>query len=497
MSAKRALIVDDSKTAQLRLRKLLEHYALQIDLAGSAEEALSYLSYRSPAVIFLDHLMPGMDGFEALKVIKANPHTATIPVVMYTSKSGDLYLGQARALGAIDVISKDVIEPSNIEKVMNAINVMPKSAVADEEQKAVESHHYENIVSPVEQAALPERRPVETLHRDGPVETAPPEAVKPLEDNIPVQIHSPVQGTDFEGIKRHLSRSLEMNIIKIRQEVSDQNRFLFKRIMRELKDIKTSKEPPPQRAEPPRPAVAEPPPRPEEKSRSIIPDLLIIAVLVFIGYQANSILNLQENNQLQIHNLQSSLDEKTARPPTGSDRSPTVSFSAHTATTKKLFAALEWSMNLNNQFDYGELALNDERLVVIQELVSRLHGAEFNGVILLSVNHGDFCVLPTSNGELVLPKADTPVQNCQMLSQQNTEYALQDQMSLGFVNFLLSSPLLSDEGIQIDLASHGMTRPKFSYPEPTVSAGRWNQVARMNNRVDVELIPRHRNLKQL
>ena len=195
--------------------------------------------------------------------------------------------------------------------------------------------------------------------------------------------------------------------------------------------------------------------------------------------------------------MQSQLNERMADARATADRNARLPASTSDATTRKLFAAIEWSMNLNNQFDFGELALNDERLTVIQELVSRLHEAKFRGVVLLSVNHGDFCVVTTSSGNLVLPKPETSVQNCQLLSQQNTEYAVQDQMSLAFVNFLLSSPLLSDQGIQIDLVSHGLEQPKFSYPEPTVSAGRWNQVAHLNNRVDVELIPGSRHVKQL
>ena len=42
--------------------------------------------------------MPGIDGSRALQIIKSNPDTAMIPVIMYTSKSGDVYTGQARAL---------------------------------------------------------------------------------------------------------------------------------------------------------------------------------------------------------------------------------------------------------------------------------------------------------------------------------------------------------------------------------------------------------------
>jgi CheY-like chemotaxis protein len=52
--------------------------------------------------------MPGMDGFQAVQTIKNNPRTSAIPILMYTSQEGDLYLGQARALGAEGVLPKQI-----------------------------------------------------------------------------------------------------------------------------------------------------------------------------------------------------------------------------------------------------------------------------------------------------------------------------------------------------------------------------------------------------
>ena len=98
MGAKRALIVDDSKTARLFLARALQKYDIDVDAAESAEAAIEYLSSNRPDVIFMDHLMPGMDGFQAVQAIKNNPRTATIPIMMFTSEQGELYLGQARAL---------------------------------------------------------------------------------------------------------------------------------------------------------------------------------------------------------------------------------------------------------------------------------------------------------------------------------------------------------------------------------------------------------------
>src|ERR1700759_4637836 len=103
---KRALIVDDSKSARLFLARMLEKYELDVDNAENAEAAIEYLASHRPDVIFMDHLMPGMDGFQAVQAIKNNPLTATIPIMMYTSQEGELYLSQARALGALGVLPK-------------------------------------------------------------------------------------------------------------------------------------------------------------------------------------------------------------------------------------------------------------------------------------------------------------------------------------------------------------------------------------------------------
>jgi CheY-like chemotaxis protein len=108
MTAKRALVVDDSKSARIFLTALLEQHALEVDAAETAEQAIDYLTRHRPDVIFMDHLMPGMDGFQAVQAIKSNPRTATIPILMYTSQEGELYLGQARALGAMGVLPKQV-----------------------------------------------------------------------------------------------------------------------------------------------------------------------------------------------------------------------------------------------------------------------------------------------------------------------------------------------------------------------------------------------------
>ena len=123
MFAKRALVVDDSKSARAFLSRILERHEIAVDAADSAEAAIDYLTRHKPDVIFMDHMMPGMDGFQAVQSIKNNPRTSAIPILMYTSQEGDLYLGQARALGAEGVLPKQ-IKQADVTKMLYQLRLV-------------------------------------------------------------------------------------------------------------------------------------------------------------------------------------------------------------------------------------------------------------------------------------------------------------------------------------------------------------------------------------
>ncbi|SFM19330.1 response regulator [Marinobacter zhejiangensis] len=107
MAIKNALLVDDSKVARFALSKLLESREMEVNMAGSAEEALDYLNNNDrPDVIFMDHLMPGMNGVEATKAIKGNPDTAGIPIIMCTSKKSQTFMEEARNFGVYNILTK-------------------------------------------------------------------------------------------------------------------------------------------------------------------------------------------------------------------------------------------------------------------------------------------------------------------------------------------------------------------------------------------------------
>ncbi len=103
-----ALIVDDSATARIILARLLEKADLTSKGVGSAEDALSLVQHEPFDLIFLDHLLPGMNGFQALEALKSRPEIRDIPVFMYTSQNADRYVQDAKARGAAGVIGKQV-----------------------------------------------------------------------------------------------------------------------------------------------------------------------------------------------------------------------------------------------------------------------------------------------------------------------------------------------------------------------------------------------------
>jgi CheY-like chemotaxis protein len=135
---KKALIVDDSRLARTVLGRLLSEHGVAADMAESAELALDYLKHNRPDVVFLDHNMPGIDGFQALDAIKTNPATATIPVMMYTSEEGEVYLGQARALGALGVLPKN-LEPVEVANVLRRLHLIPGSTPTHPQTASAES----------------------------------------------------------------------------------------------------------------------------------------------------------------------------------------------------------------------------------------------------------------------------------------------------------------------------------------------------------------------
>ncbi|MGH8504350.1 MAG: response regulator [Stenotrophobium sp.] len=106
MTAKTALVVDDSKSARFALRRFLESHGYEVNTAESAEEAYLQIEELRPGVIFLDHIMPGIDGFQALEHLRNDPQCHGIPIIICSSHEGEAFALKAQQAGAAGLLQK-------------------------------------------------------------------------------------------------------------------------------------------------------------------------------------------------------------------------------------------------------------------------------------------------------------------------------------------------------------------------------------------------------
>lgn len=102
----RALVVDDEPPLVKVVSSYLEREGFEVASAGDGERAVALAREFEPDVIVLDLMLPGLDGIEACRQIRANPETADIPVLMFSALSGDEDVERARLAGANHLITK-------------------------------------------------------------------------------------------------------------------------------------------------------------------------------------------------------------------------------------------------------------------------------------------------------------------------------------------------------------------------------------------------------
>jgi len=118
MEVELLLVEDNEKDVELTVRALRrENLCNHIQVARDGEEALDFLFCRGsfagrknghPRLILLDLKLPKLDGLEVLRVIKSDPHTASIPVVMLTSSTQEQDLVRSYQLGVNSYLRKPV-----------------------------------------------------------------------------------------------------------------------------------------------------------------------------------------------------------------------------------------------------------------------------------------------------------------------------------------------------------------------------------------------------
>jgi DNA-binding response OmpR family regulator/DNA-binding CsgD family transcriptional regulator len=136
------LIVDDVPDNLAVLHDALDESGYTVLVATSGETALQRVAQSLPDIVLLDAMMPGMDGFEVAKRLKANPLTAHIPIVFMTGLTETEHLVAALEAGGVDYVTK----PIKPKEVLARMSVHMQSArQAKQTRNALDAFGYASI----------------------------------------------------------------------------------------------------------------------------------------------------------------------------------------------------------------------------------------------------------------------------------------------------------------------------------------------------------------
>jgi twitching motility two-component system response regulator PilH len=120
MTIQKVLVCDDSTADRINLEGIVSNAGYTVVSASSGREALEKAKTEKPDLIFMDVLMPEVDGFAATRALQNDPATKHIPVVLVTSKGQKADRIWAQMQGAKDLVAKPYTSDQIVEQLRNA-----------------------------------------------------------------------------------------------------------------------------------------------------------------------------------------------------------------------------------------------------------------------------------------------------------------------------------------------------------------------------------------
>ncbi len=433
MGAKRALIVDDSKSARVFLARILEKYEIDVDNAENAEAAIEYLAHHRPDVIFMDHMMPGMDGFQAVQAIKNNPRTATIPIMMYTSQEGELYLGQARALGAVGVLPKQ-IAPADVSKVLYQLHLVADRRTS--EQSAFRQANLEAV-------------------DNGAAGAAPPPGSKPLTDTALRE--------QFAELRRALVASIDTQSERITSDV----RMLLQDALANYLAAHT----------------------PSRESRS---PWILASFALFVALASGALWWHEARLRQDLVAELAELKQAAVAPQASDAVTPGASGTASAVPqeSEPVPGAAEEHKTVTLSVPYGDDALSGPRLEMLRQMMSRLADHHVQGVVEVRTFPGRYCLVGNATEGFSVAPDELPFSRCNAVGNPHEDSLPPAQReSLGFANLIGEFRAQTQGALDIQLSPGDAAVTAMPYPQVSgaLTAGEWNRAAAANNRIEVRL----------
>ncbi len=416
---------------------MLERYDIDVDNAESAEQALEYLGHHQPDVIFMDHQMPGMDGLQAVRTIKNNPRTATIPIMMYTSQEGELYVSQARALGAVGVLPKQ-IKPADVSKVLYQLHLLPDRRIAEQS----------------------------TFHRfDDEEAIAAAPGVKPLTDTA-------LRG-ELAELRRTVVAMLDSHSARLKLDLGAMLDDAFARTGK-FDD------------------------RPKRSLVAPVAAVVAAASLLFAGEQAierhalaDQLARLQP--LLTAHpaaSQQPAPQISAARVPLPAGRAASAPAPAGGSSVAAGRGAAQLSRPLIEVVPYGEDPLGGPRLEALRQLFDRLIAQGYHGTVEIRVYPGRFCLMGNPAEGFSLAPDETAYSQCDVVGTVPDDSIPQSQrVSLAFADLAaeLRSASHGALDVQVETGAEGSTLVAYPPVSASLTAGEWNRSGSANNRIEIRL----------
>jgi CheY-like chemotaxis protein len=472
MGQKRALVVDDSKSARVILSRMLEKYDIEVDMAESAEQAIEYLKHGRPDAIFMDHLMPGMDGLQAVKAIKSNPQTATIPIMMYTSQEGELYVGQARALGAMGVLPKQV-RPVDVSKVLYELHLLPDRREGDEP------------------------------------------ALVPVEIGPGGQVERPPAAAPSADVGRRIEAAIKQQSVDLRRFIIASLDGLASRLEADqLRPVPSSGPPP----EPPPPARAVQPAWAWAAAVLALCLLGGVAALLWLS-RADLMRTRQELAALHSSNadlkqasdqMAATLKQLAAAVAASAAAAPKAADAAGDGAAADSAAAADAAASTDSAaraeggaraggaaglprsepVPYGELPFDHSRVDVLRDLLGKLEAQGFRGVVKVTSSAGIFCLTGNAADGFAPAAANLLLSKCDLVGNPfEDSLSGQQRQSLSFAN--LVAGVRQRTAGAINVVTENAPHAPVAYPphSDALTAGEWNRAASANNRVEYTVEP--------
>ncbi|MEE8221808.1 MAG: twitching motility response regulator PilG [Woeseiaceae bacterium] len=122
MNGLKILVVDDSKTIRRTAETLLSKEGCQVFTAIDGFDALSKIADHQPDLIFVDIMMPRLDGYQTCSLIKHNKIYKKTPVIMLSSKDGLFDRARGRIVGSEQYLTKPFTKDELLGAISNQIN---------------------------------------------------------------------------------------------------------------------------------------------------------------------------------------------------------------------------------------------------------------------------------------------------------------------------------------------------------------------------------------